>query len=127
MSKKVNLIFAGLVFAALAVFLAAEGAEAFCVYNKTDIKFEAKQVVGGDFYWYIYPGDNACCDWDWQQKYCNKEGKKDSIVMFRVGFWTGAPSSLLWNHICTELPIKAGGWLTVTGNKKDGYKCEAHY
>ena len=36
MNKKVNSIFTGLVFAVFAVFLAAEGADAFCVYNWTD-------------------------------------------------------------------------------------------
>jgi len=111
-----------LVFAALTAFLAAGSAEAFCVYNKTDITIHVAQTRGGAFKKNIPPGGKECCDW--QNKDCNPEGKKDSIVRFYVG---SEPGYLLgWIIVCNDFPIKAGGWLTIEG-KDDNYKCEAHF
>jgi len=125
MKKKVNLLFAGLVLAGLAVFLAAEGAEAFCVYNNTDIVVEAKQTEGGNFHKRV-GNSKECCNW--KEKSCNKGGKRDSIVKFDVYYKVSdnriVPETV---YICKDFPIKAGGWLTVTGKKSDGYKCEAHF
>ena len=124
MSKKVNLIFAGLVFAALALFLAVEGAEAFCVYNNMDGVIEVEQTSGHKkthgFSGTIDPGDNKCCNW--QNSDCNKKGKKDSTVRFDVSYSSGAAgirSAPIF--LCEDFPIKAGGWLTVENGK-----CVAH-
>jgi hypothetical protein len=122
MKKKVSLVFATLVFVMLAAFLAVEGAEAFCIYNKADISIIVDQTSGGDFRKPISMGDSECCNW--QNKSCNEGGKKDSIVKFNVTdmnkgvFFTGG--------ICKDFPIKAGGWLTVRGSGGN-YTCEAHY
>ena len=86
MSKKVNLVLAGLVFAVLMVFLAAEGAEAFCIYNRTDTKIKVHQYGGGrkysSFSAELNPGEKACCNWT--NKDCNKKGKRDSTLYFNV-------------------------------------------
>ena len=128
MGKKFNSIFMALVFVALTAFLAAGSAEAFCVYNKTeDSLVIAKQVEGGDFQKDVArgKGNEVCCNW--QEKSCNKGGKKDSIVKFTIKRWHQAGSGLFpYPIVCEDFPIKAGGWLTVRGNAKDGYKCEAH-
>ena len=104
-----------------------EGADAFCVYNKTDIVITVRQTsghkktygFGGD----IALGDNKCCNW--QNKDCNKEGKKDSTVKFDVNYIVGGAFSPITINICGDVPIKAGGWLTVEGSDVK-YKCVAH-
>ena len=44
--KKFNSVVAVLVFAVFAVFLAVEGAEAFCVYNNTNTNMIVEQTSG---------------------------------------------------------------------------------
>ena len=123
--RKFNSVLVGLVFVVFAVFLMVEGAEAFCVYNNTDIVVEAEQTEGGNFHKRI-GSNNECCNW--KEKSCNKGGKRDSIVKFDVYYKISdhriVPEKVF---ICKDFPIKAGGWLTVTGKKSDGYKCEAHF
>jgi len=51
MKKKVSSIFAGLVFAVFAVFLEAEGAEAFCVTNKSDVEMHVYQNSLNASFW----------------------------------------------------------------------------
>ena len=129
MKKKVNSVFMALVFVVLAAFLVVGGAEAFCVYNKTDKKIGVQERSGHKsshgFYSDIDPGDNKCCNW--QNSDCNKEGKMDSIVRFEVIIYIGPmliPPYV--KEICKDFPIKAGGALTVEGSEGN-YKCEAHY
>jgi len=132
MKKKVNLVIAGLVLAGLAVFLAAEGAEAFCVYNNTDVHdalgisrrpvVEALQKEGGGFYKRIGSSERGCCNW--QEKSCNRGGKIDSIVKIDVYYKQGMILSETV-YICKDFPIQAGGWLTVEGSKGN-YKCVRH-
>ena len=121
--KKFNSVIAGLVFASLMVFLMVEGAEAFCVYNKTDTVIHVDQMGGRErthgFSSKIKQGEKACCNW--QNSDCNKEGKKDSIVRVNVYYF----GSFRNKDICYNFPIKAGGWLTVEGSNTN-YKCVAH-
>jgi len=130
MSKKVNLIFAGLVFAALMVFLAAEGAEAFCVYDKTDKVVRVEQVsghkAGYGFSVKISPDDKQCCHWS--NTDCNKEGNKDSRVSFDV-FIEHRELYKGDERICAAFWIEAGGWMTVVKKQDargDYYTCERH-
>ena len=128
MKKTVNSVLAVLVLAVLAVFLTTEGAEAFCVYNKTDKKMRVEQTGGHGARFYskfvaeLLPGESACCNW--QNEDCNKEGKKDSIVRFEVfyhteGFFPGR------EHVCRDYPIQAAGALTVEGSSGN-YRCVRH-
>ena len=123
MGKKFNSIFVALVFVALTAFLAAGSAEAFEVYNKTDITIHVAQIRGGtgnpltNFQKDIPPGEKEQCNW--QTFDCNTEGKRDSVVRFYV---SERPSG---RTLCESFPIKAGGWLTVRG-EKGNYTCEAH-
>ena len=123
--KKFNSVVAVLVFAVFAVFLAVEGAEAFCIYNNTDAQISVEQTSGHKkthgFVGRINPGDNKCCNW--QNSDCNKEGKKDSTVRFGVSYKFAGGE--LPQIICKDFPIKAGGWLTVEGSDVK-YKCVAH-
>jgi len=132
MKKRVNLVIAGLVLAGLAVFLTVEGAEAFCVYNNTDMRVHEQLLVqqtgghktGRGFHKYIPAGENECCNW--QNKDCNKEGKRDSIVRLDVSYWGHVPDAPDYTYpICHGVEIKAGGWVTVKG-EKGNYKCELH-
>jgi len=130
MKKKVNLVLAGLVLAGLAVFLAVEGAEAFCVYNQTDRRINVEQTGGhkkdSGFVRGIDPGGKECCNW--QNKDCNKEGKRDGIVGFSVYYWKTAPGPGpigVAIDICQDFAIQAGGWLTIEG-KEGNYKCVRH-
>jgi len=128
MKKKVNLVLAGLVLAGLAVFLTVEGAEAFCVENHTDAKISASQKSGGkafrEFKKNIEPGERECCSWE--NKDCNKEGKKDSIIRFNIAYYEytlRSGTGGYWIAACTDFKIKAGGSIKVKG--KDGkYRCE---
>jgi len=119
MDKK---IFAGLVLAGLAVFLTVEGAEAFCVYNNTDVVVVAEKA-GGDFIKAfskkIPSGGNECCNW--KNKDCNPKGKRDSTVWFNVRYLKND----IGFDICTSFAIQAGGWLTVEGSNGN-YKCVRH-
>ena len=123
MKGKMNLFLAGLVLTVLGVFLMVEGAEAFCVYNKTDGQIEAVQISGGkfgrSFRQVIAPGDRECCSW--KEKSCNKEGKKDSTVTFDVFY--DHPGSQFLSQVCNKFPIRADGQMTVIGNDLN-YKCE---
>ena len=120
MGKKFNSIFMAVVFAALTTFAAVEGAEAFCVYNKTDIEVHAWQGSEGDFDAYIPAADYACCNW--KEKSCNKGGSRTSNVKIRVTK-TLPPT---YTSIC-EKEFDAGGWLEVFGNYRDiPYSCSAH-
>ena len=128
MNKKVRSIFAGLVFAALALFLAVEGAEAFCVYNNTkNDNMGVRQTSGGNFNKPFIPsGGKECCNW--QEKSCNKGGKRDSIVRFDVYERVAVRDKRgaeTFRSICEDFPIKAGGWLTIEGSNNN-YKCVAH-
>lgn len=122
MGKKVNLIFAGLVFIALTAFLMVDGAEAFCIYNRTnDIVIKVKQTGGGyyiegeRFKEKINPGEHACCNW--KNRECNMEGKRDSTVAFVI-------TDINDVTIC-GISIPAGGWVEVKG-KNGVYRCKAH-
>ena len=126
MNKKVGSIFTGLVFVVVAAFLMVEGAEAFCVYNKTDKPMNAAQTSGGNFGKNIPSGGKECCNW--QEKSCNKGGKRDSIVRFDVYERVAVRDKRgaeTFRSICEDFPIKAGGWLTIEGSN-DNYKCVAH-
>ena len=129
MKGKMNLFLAGLVLAGLGVFLMVEGAEAFCVYNKTDKQITVIQTSGHKkthgFSLIINRGDSECCNW--KNSDCNKEGKKDSIVKFNVFYQEVRPPDrkIYDMDICEDFPIKAGGWLTVEGSGGN-YKCVAH-
>ena len=142
MNKKVGLVpclrtagtsFAGLVFVVFAAFLAVEGAEAFCVYNKTDRVVRVEQVsgqkAGKGFSVKISPDDKRCCNW--QTPDCNKEGKRDSKVSFDV--YTEQTTIGIVNQpqarICADFGIEAGGWMTVVkknDSRGDYYTCEGH-
>ncbi len=78
MYKKVNLIFAGLVFIALTTFPAVEGAEAFCVYNETDTAIRVVESFGSkplhEFVVMIEPDEDKCCNW--KNEDCNTGRKK---------------------------------------------------
>jgi len=115
MRKKVNLIFATIVFAVVGVFL-VEGAEGFCVYNQTDTKIMVTQVAGGIFGKIVDPGEKVCCHYE--DRRCNEGGKMDSIVTFNVG----KQESTWYKSVCLDFSIKAGGWLLI--EKIDGkYMC----
>ena len=125
MGKKVNLIFVGLVFIALTAFLMVDGAEAFCIYNRTnDIVIKVKQTGGGadpsqlvGFKAKINPGEKACCNW--KNFDCNTEGKRDSTVAFVITYanWE--------NETICGISIPAGGYVEVKG-KNGAYRCEGH-
>ena len=129
MKKKMNSILTALALAGFAVFLTAEGAKAFCIHNNTaDIVIGARQTEGGNFH-----NDNidintrACCSW--QEKSCNQGGERDSIVRLDVYYQdrSGQYYVLGDKYICRNVPIKAGGWLAVTGREREGYKCEVYF
>jgi len=129
--KKVHFIFMALVFVILSAFLTAEIANAFCVYNETDKVLFVQETgggkiasLGGFIARNLQPGENKCCNW--KDKDCNSEGKKDSIVTFEVNtvpITSHDPPSI---DVCTDFPIKAGGWMTVVG-KNNQYTCTAHF
>ena len=114
----------------LSVFLVIGSAEAFCVYNKTDIEIEVVESSGHKwnhgFRVYINPGWSDCCSW--QDSNCNKEGNRDSIVEFIVTNSSNCGGvsmmRLIWECgiICKDFPIKAGGDLTVEG-RNGIYRC----
>jgi len=128
--RKFNLVIAGLVLAGLAVFLTVEGAEAFCVYNYTDVSIQVNQTsgykTGGGFSAEITPIQWQDCCGRWEP--CNEEGKVDSILRFNVEWYkTPMRGSLKTTEtICKDFPIKAGGWLNVKG-EKGKYQCEAGF
>ena len=130
MSKKVNSLFMALVFAGVTAFVAVEGAEAFCVYNKIDKVVKVDQVsghkAGYGFSKKISPDDNACCYWE--NSDCNKEGNKDSRVSFDV-FIEQREVYKADERICADFWIEAGGWMTVVKRQDargDYYTCERH-
>lgn len=121
MGKKLNFIFAGLVFIALTAFLAVDGAEAFCIYNRTDdIVIKVKQTGGGvvlvkGFKAKINPKEHACCNW--KNSDCNLKGKRDSTVAFVI--------TDINNETICGISIPAGGYIEVKG-KNGAYRCEGH-
>jgi len=126
MNKKVNSIFTGLVFAVFAVFLAAEGAEAFCVYNGTDTEIHFEQTSGGNFYQHISSGgERKCCDWT--DTTCNKEGGRQGIVKFDVSYIKfGGDTIYIWK----DYKIRAKGYLKVIVSEegdKGNYKCRGSF
>jgi len=124
--RKFNSVFVALVFAALTAFLAAGSAEAFCVYNKTDITIHVVQTKGGAFKKNIPPGGKECCDW--QNKDCNPEGKKDSTVRFSVSRHDAVVEETVAEGeggFCYSRATTADGRLEVVGSKGN-YRCEAH-
>jgi len=130
MGKKVSLVFTGLVFVVLSTFLVVEGAEAFCVYNKTDKVVRVEQVgghkAGYGFSVKISPDDNKCCHWSTSD--CNKEGNQDSRVSFDVFIEHREPYKTD-ERICADFWIEAGGWMTVVkkqDSRGDYYTCERH-
>jgi len=132
MSKKVNLVFIGLFFAAIAIFLMVKDTEAFCVYNETDALIKVQQTSGHKtfqgFSEYIDPGDKKCCNWG--NTDCNKEAKRDSIVKFTVSYVIVVEQPFFgpttyYRTVCFEFPIKADDRLTIKGHR-DNYRCEAH-
>ena len=101
----------------------AVNAEAFCIYNRTDIKIFVYQT-GGCTTWAskqfrvdINPGEHACCNW--KNKDCNKEGNRDSTLVFNV-----EKKSHENKNICI-ITIPAGGYAKVKG-KNGAYSCEGH-
>lgn len=121
MGKKVNLIFAGLVFAVFAAFLWVEEADAFCVYNKSNKTFNVDQISGGKvagfggFMARLRPGESACCHWS--NPDCNKGPHKDDPVGLDVWFgFAEAP-----NPVC-KVEIPACGWIEIIATK-DYFKC----
>jgi len=118
MKKKVNLVFAALVFAAIAAFLTVEGAEAFCVHNNTDRTMLITQVSGGSFFGSfeenVQPGETRCCNW--QNHGCNTHGHQDSPVKFEVSY------EVLKPRVCYSFEIRADGDLYVTGSNGN-YSC----
>ncbi|MBM4276679.1 MAG: hypothetical protein FJ130_02215 [Deltaproteobacteria bacterium] len=126
MRKKVNLVFAAMLLAVVSAFLVVEGADAFCVYiyadpppqpNYVNDILIVDQSSGGDFWKVMHKGDKECCNW--QEKSCNKGGKRDSIVRFSVSYeYNAQPGG--WDVrsklICKDFEIQAGGWLTVEGS-----------
>ncbi len=108
----------------VAVMVCTTRAEAFCVYNKSDIPIEVKQTKGYSSWgkratWVIGPGQNRCCNY--KNKDCNKSQEKTAKVEFRV-FYQVASRPLV---MCKK-ELKAGGWLTIK-EKGDGFSCKAHY
>ena len=103
----------------------AVNAEAFCIYNRTnDIVIKVKQTGGGadpsqlvGFKAKINPGEKACCNW--KNKDCNKEGNRDSTVVFNV-----EKKSQENKNICI-ITIPAGGYAKVKG-KNGVYWSEGH-
>lgn len=133
MRKRAGCILTGLLLTVVAVFLAAKGAEAFCVYNFIDKTIYADEVSGGAnwavrFYKEIDPGGKECCNW--KNHDCNNGKKRTSTVKFDVFYQKLDPSSFetgFWNEpICTDFPIPAGGWLSVKKNSSGQYYCEKH-
>ncbi len=122
MSKKANLIFMAGVLVVFAVFLAAESADAFCVYNWTDDRIRVQQSNEKGWTWLsafgaeLNPGEKACCNWT--NKDCNKKGKRDSEVAFDVYM-------LDERSLCHNVTIPAGGYVLVKG-KNGVYNCEGH-
>ena len=101
----------------------AVNAEAFCIYNKTDIKIHIYQTGGGTTFMAkrfsvdINPGEHACCNW--KNKDCNKEGNRDSTLVFNV-----EKKSQGNKNICI-ITIPAGGYARVKG-KNGVYWSEGH-
>jgi len=101
----------------------AVNTEAFCIYNRSDIKFFIWQAGGGtdvapkQFRVDINPGGKECCNW--KNKDCNKEGKRDSTLVFNVEKKAGDNK-----NICI-VTIPAGGYVEVKG-KNGAYSCEGH-
>lgn len=117
--RKFNSVIAVLVLAGFAVFLMVEGADAFCVYNKTALDYvHAYQTSGGNFDEYIPTGSSKCCNWS--EKSCNKGGTRTSKVKIRVD-----KTNVPYTTIC-EKEFDAGGWLEVTGDYRTSYSCSAH-
>ena len=120
--RKFNSVIAGLVFVVFAVFLMVEGAEAFCVYNNTNTNMIVEQTSGHGSHGFdkkILAGENKCCNW--QNKDCNKEGKRDSIVKFTVKYspW----GAVKYYYVCEDFPIRAGGSLTISGGGDRNFSC----
>ncbi|PKN33253.1 MAG: hypothetical protein CVU61_14135 [Deltaproteobacteria bacterium HGW-Deltaproteobacteria-19] len=122
--KRTSVLFAVWIVSVIFLCLTAEGADAFCVYNNSDLEFQVQETHGGrkfkEFIKVISPGNHACCNW--KNKDCNAKGKKDSTVKFLVAFTQVLPINL-----CVDFPVKAGGWLSVSGDRKSPYKCEAYF
>ena len=125
MSKKANLIFMAGVLVVFAVFLAAESADAFCVYNWTDDRIRVQQSNEKGWTWLsafgaeLNPGEKACCNWT--NKDCNKKGKRDSTLYFNVQ----KEEKMHTNENICLVTIHAGGYVLVTG-KNGIYRCEGH-
>ncbi len=113
------------IFSTLLVFLMTERAGAFCVYNNSDRQMHVMQSygfeIGRGFDKFISSGDHACCNW--KDKDCNKKGKRDSTVKFNVDY----ARFVFYFTPCADFPIKAGGWLSISGDIHKGYQCEAFF
>jgi hypothetical protein len=107
------------IFSTLLVFLMTEQAGAFCVYNNSDRQMHVMQSygfkIGRGFDKFISSGDHACCNW--KDKDCNKKGKRDSTVKFNVDY----ARFVFYFTPCADFPIKAGGWLSISGDIHKGY------
>ena len=105
----------------LGLLLAPAGpAQAFCIYNYSDMGLTVQQTKGCHLSWCfekgIKPGDKACCNW--KNKECNNKGKHDSVLRFDVyhGNW----------YYCQGVEVKAGGWMDIRGSDKK-ITCTPHY
>ncbi|MGV8078902.1 MAG: hypothetical protein AB2L22_02410 [Syntrophales bacterium] len=121
--KKGTVLFAVWIVSVIFLCLTAEGVDAFCVYNNTDIEFTARENQGGkslkEFEKQIRPGGHACCNW--KNRDCNAQGKRDSIITL-----SAAIMEVDIIYICFKYPVRAGGWLSVTG-EKDSYLCKSYF
>ncbi len=115
----------------VAAMVCTTRAEAFCVYNKSDVAINVVQTKGQSsmkgVQWKIDPGENKCCNW--KTKDCNKSQKKTSKVEFKVSYtlpWSGGSWGSPSNKIFCTKKIKAGGWLTIKGKSPD-FSCRPHY
>ncbi len=105
-------------------------ADAFCVYNFSDIDMKFLEIKGGSAFGRfdedVEPGAHKCCNW--KNKSCNNQGKRDSNLIFKVGsiLNNGFGGTTLGKVYCDNVNIKAGGWLVIKG-KNGHYYCEAGY
>ncbi len=116
----------------VAAMVCTTRAEAFCVYNKSDVVIDVVQTKGYSSWgkhaaWVIDPGKKRCCNY--KTKDCNKSQEKTAKVAFKVTRYEMNCSL----GGCRQVPslvckkeIKAGGWLTIKGKSPD-FSCRPHY
>ena len=118
---KHHFVLTGCLALLLGLLLAPAGpAQAFCIYNYTDMGLYVNEISGGStlrhFQNVVQANGKACCNW--KNKDCNEQGKRDSVLRFDV---------YLGDYFyCRGVEVKAGGWMDIksSGNK---ITCTAHY